>query len=55
MNWYLVIDSKKSEVTINCEYIEDISVNNEEQLVITYYLPEGKRVYPTDNEKFTRK
>ena len=55
MNWYLVVDSKKSEVTINCEYIEDISVNQDDQIVITYYLPEGKSPKASQKEKFIRK
>jgi len=38
----MVIDSKKSEVSINCENIETMDVNSEDQLIITYYLPDGK-------------
>lgn len=55
MNWYLVMDSKSKEVTINCENIEDISVNQEDQVVITYYLPEGKSPKASEKEKFIRK
>ena len=51
----MVIDSKKSEVSINCENIEGMEVNKDDQLEITYFLPEGK--VHTDNAKgkFVRK
>jgi len=54
-NWFLVIDSKKSEVSINCENIEGMDVNGEDQLVITYYLPEGKGHKDDAQGKFKRK
>lgn len=55
MNWYLVIDSKKQEVSINCENIESVDVNSEDQLVVSYFLPEGKAQKNQGLGKFIRK
>lgn len=42
INYFLVIDSKKQEISINCENIEEIDINEHDQLAITYYISTGK-------------
>ena len=48
--WYLVIDSRSFENTINCENIEEFSESKDGYLNLTYYIP-GLG----NSSKFTRK
>ena len=41
--WYLKLDSKLWETSINCENIEEFKENTETKLELTYYLPDEKK------------
>ena len=42
IRWFLVIDSRSSETSVNCENVESIEENDKKFLIIVYNLPEGK-------------
>ena len=50
LQWFLIIDSRQFENTINCENIEDFSENKDKKLTLSYYIPDEK-----SNSKFLRK
>lgn len=37
--YFLLIDSKSSEISINCENIENFSENDEGRLILIYMVP----------------
>lgn len=49
-DWFLLIDSRKYEMTINVENIEEFSESKEQKLNLVYYLPDEKEA-----DKFVRK
>lgn len=42
IRYFLVIDSRSSETSVNCENIESIEENDKKMMVIIYNLPDGK-------------
>lgn len=53
----MIIDSKSSEISINCENIEEISECEDERLKLVYYIPEEPTLFGVKDGtiRFTRK
>ena len=49
-DWFLLIDSRQYEISINIENVEEFSETKDKKLFLVYYLPDEK-----SPEKFIRK
>ena len=54
---YLIMDSRTTEISINCENIEEISECEDQRLKLIYYIPEEPSIFGIKDGtiKFSRK